>query len=155
LGPVSGPARVALDSSFMLWQLPTRKRFVSQDPVCACINITATLLLRRYLASRCDDPLLMGGKEGGGATSMTAGRRPGAVQLQPSSLAGSVLYSSPLSARSLSLSGRGKLADRGTVYTSKVRGEPQPPLRSSCRLGVRQQRYTVLIAQAILVAALV
>jgi hypothetical protein len=97
----------------------------------------------------------MGGKEGGGATSMTAGRRPGAVQLQPSSLAGSVLYSSPLSARSLSLSGRGKLADRGTVYTSKVRGEPQPPLRSSCRLGVRQQRYTVLIAQAILVAALV
>jgi hypothetical protein len=52
---------------------------------------------------------------------MGTSRRAGAVQLQPASLAGSVLYSSPLSARSLSLSGRGKLADRGTVYTSKVR----------------------------------
>lgn len=53
----------------------------------------------------------------GGSTS----RRSAAVRLQPASLTGSVLYSSPLSARSLSLSGRGKLADRGTVYTSKVR----------------------------------
>lgn len=72
----------------------------------------------RYLASRCDDPLLLD-RSGGG---QHPGRlRSGAVRLQPASLTGSVLYSSPLSARSLSLSGRGKLADRGTVYTSKVR----------------------------------
>jgi hypothetical protein len=49
-------------------------------------------------------------------------RRPGSAAIQPQSLAGSVLYQSPLSARSLSLSGRGKLADRGTVYTTKVCG---------------------------------
>lgn len=74
---------------------------------CCCHSCT------RYLASRCEDPLLL--DRGGGAS-----RRSAAVRLQPASLAGSVLYSSPLSARSLSLSGRGKLADRGTIYTSKV-----------------------------------
>lgn len=71
----------------------------------------------RYLASRCDDPMLLDRPSSG-----NAGRRAGGVRLQPASLTGSVLYSSPLSARSLSLSGRGKLADRGTVYTSKVGG---------------------------------
>lgn len=96
------------------------RRELSQHSNCTCITTTATSLPCRYLASRCDDPLLMGGKEGA-AAAMGTSRRPGAVQLQPASLAGSVLYSSPLSARSLSLSGRGKLADRGTVYTSKVR----------------------------------
>lgn len=65
-----------------------------------------------------------GGAAAAGATAArTASKRPGSgstVPLQPASLTGSVLYSSPLSARSLSLSGRGKLANRGTVYTSKV-----------------------------------
>lgn len=95
----------------------------------------------RYLTARCDDPLLHekaglaggasssgGAGAGSGGSSLrrsTAGGVAGAgstVRLQPPSLAGSVLYSSPLSARSLSLSGRGKLADRGTIYTTKVNG---------------------------------
>jgi hypothetical protein len=71
----------------------------------------------RYLKSRCDDPMLLDRQNPTGSAS----KRPGGVRLQPASLTGSVLYSSPLSARSLSLSSRGKLADRGTVYTSKVR----------------------------------
>lgn len=61
----------------------------------------------------------------------TAAKRPAGLRLQPASLTGSVLYSSPLSARSLSLSGRGKLADRGTVYTSKVRAERLPVASAS------------------------
>jgi hypothetical protein len=87
----------------------------------------------RYLAARCDDPLHLHSAAAGDAGA--ASRRPGSAAagapgaaaaataarlIQPASLAGSVLYSSPLSARSLSLSGRGKLADRGTVYTTKV-----------------------------------
>lgn len=57
------------------------------------------------------------------ADSRAAGVRSTATaKLQPASLAGNVLYTSPLSARSLSLSGRGRLADKGTVYTTKVGG---------------------------------
>jgi hypothetical protein len=63
---------------------------------------------RRYLAALCNDPLAADKHKGPTA------------KLQPASLAGNVLYTSPLSARSMSLSGRGKLADKGTVYTTRV-----------------------------------
>ncbi|WIA20953.1 hypothetical protein OEZ85_005292 [Tetradesmus obliquus] len=81
----------------------------------------ATVLLRerfhlqqciRYLAARSNDPLAADKGSMGGSKALAA-------KLQPASLAGNVLYTSPLSARSMSLSGRGKLADKGTVYTTR------------------------------------
>lgn len=77
-------------------------------------SIARCLKTCRYLATKYHDPHV--------ADKSTAGTaaRTATAKLQPASLAGNVLYTSPLSARSLSLSGRGKLADKGTVYTTKV-----------------------------------
>ena len=56
----------------------------------------------------------MGGGSSGGCSSRQS------LVVQPESLAGHVMYSTPLGAKSMRLAGRGALADEGTVYTSKV-----------------------------------
>jgi hypothetical protein len=84
-----------------------------------------TLLLRekfqleqcvRYLAVRARVPLALEPNAAG------TGARSPLAKVQPGSLAGSVLFSTPIGQKSMRLGGRGRAADEGTVYNSpKVR----------------------------------
>jgi hypothetical protein len=80
-----------------------------------------TLLLRekfqleqcvRYLAVRARVPLAMERNAAG------TGERSPLAKVQPGSLAGSVLFSTPIGQRSMRLGGRGRCADEGTIYNS-------------------------------------
>jgi hypothetical protein len=76
----------------------------------------------RYLAARSHEPLVADKHQGASSP------KPCSIQLQPASLAGNVLYSSAMSVQNMSICGRGKLADKGTVYVNKtkVRAGGQP-----------------------------
>eukprot|EP00775_Hariotina_reticulata_P006580 gene6580-6808_t len=78
----------------------------------------------RYLAARSHEPLAADKQQGATAS------KPCSIQLQPASLAGNVLYSSPMSARNMSICGRGKLADKGTVYVNTTKESFEDTIRS-------------------------
>ncbi len=87
---------------------------------------------KRYLAVRARVPLALEPTIGG-----TAERSP-LDKVQPSSLKGSVLFSTPIGAKSMRLGGRGRGADEGTVYNAgnKVGGSVLGVWGVGCRLGV-------------------
>jgi hypothetical protein len=82
---------------------------------CRYLAVRARLSLAPEVSASPSGLRLGGGGSGGGCSMRQS------LVVQPESLAGHVLYSTPLGAKSMRLAGRGALADEGTVYTSKVR----------------------------------